>query len=314
MKSTQEALQRLKRNIESVIIGKPDTIELLIITLLARGHLMIEDVPGVGKTSMAYALAHSLNLSFKRIQFTNDILPADITGVTVYNQKDNDFKFVQGPLFSNLVLADEINRCTPRTQSALLEAMNEHQVSVDHQTYSLEQPFMVIATQNPVESHGTFPLPESQMDRFMMYISMGYPSLQDERRLLALNPIKAELHSLNPVLSKNDLLQMQKQVDEVRIEPVLADYLLNIITRSRKTKHLALGVSPRGGLIFQQAARARALFHGRNYCIPDDIKELAIPVLCHRVIPDSKHISHDRRVADTSAIITEIIEAEEVPV
>lgn len=314
MNTTQESLQRLKKNIETVIIGKPETIELLIITLLARGHLMIEDVPGVGKTSMAYALAHSLNLSFKRIQFTNDILPADITGVTVYNQKDNDFKFVKGPLFSNLVLADEINRSTPRTQSALLEAMNEHQVSVDHQTYSLEQPFMVIATQNPLESHGTFPLPESQMDRFMMYISMGYPTPEDERRLLATNPTRYKAPALDPVLSKDDLLHMQQQVDEVRIEPVLADYLLNIISRSRNTKHLALGVSPRGGLIFQQAARARALLHGRNYCIPDDIKELAVPVLCHRVIPESKHGAHDRRVADTSAIIREIIETEEVPV
>lgn len=314
MNSPHHALEKLQRNIESVIIGKPDTIQLAIITLLARGHLLIEDVPGVGKTSLAYALARSLHLSFKRIQFTNDILPTDITGVSIYNQKDNQFHFNKGPIFSNLVLADEINRSSPRTQSALLEAMNENQVTVDNATYDLEPPFMVIATQNPIESHGAFPLPESQMDRFMMYVSMGYPSEEDERRLLSSFSTRSAARDLKPVLEKSDLAELQNQVDEVKIEPVLTDYVLSIITATRNSKHLSLGISPRGGLILQQAARARALFHGRQYCIPDDIKQLAAPVLCHRVIPESRHGTHKRSAADTAPIIMDIVENQEVPV
>lgn len=314
MKSTAQALDALQRNIASVIIGKSETIQQAIITVLARGHLLIEDVPGVGKTSLAYALAQSLSLSFKRIQFTNDILPTDITGVSIYDQEEKRFHFNKGPIFSNMVLADEINRSSPRTQSALLEAMNENQVTVDNATYNLEQPFFVIATQNPIESHGAFPLPESQMDRFMMYISMGYPSPEDERRLLSTHPSLRNARELKPVLSKSELIDLQNHADRVKIEPVLVDYILSIVTATRSSKHLSLGVSPRGGLILQQAAKARALIQGRDYCIPDDIKQLAGPALSHRVIPASHHGAHKRSVADTAPIIMNIVDQLEVPV
>lgn len=309
-----ETLDRLRKNIESVIIGKSDAIELTIITLLARGHLLIEDIPGVGKSSLASALARSMDLGFNRVQFTNDILPSDILGVSTYNQKDGTFQFNKGPIFTNVVLADEINRSSPRTQSALLEAMNEQQVTIDNITYNLEDPFMVIATQNPIESHGANPLPESQMDRFMMAISMGYPSLEDERKLLGnANPTKA-IRAITPVLSKSDVLTLQQKTQEVRVEPVLIDYILSIVTATRESKYLSLGVSPRGGLVLQQAAQGRAFLHGRDYCIPDDIKQLAEPVLCHRVIPESRHGAHKRLVGDTASIISEIIEKTGIPV
>ena len=314
MTPAKETIDKLQRNIETVIIGKSETVRLAIIALLAKGHLLIEDVPGVGKTSLANSLALSLNLSFKRIQFTNDILPSDITGVSIFNHEDKCFDFKPGPLFANIVLADEINRSTPRTQSALLEAMNERQVSVDNATYPLEEPFMVIATQNPIESHGAFPLPESQMDRFMMHLSIGYPSLEDERVLLTSHLSGNKTKELKPVLSKTDVLHLQNQVETVKVEPLLTDYLLNIITATRQSNQLALGVSPRGGIIFQRAVRACALVNGRNYCIPDDIKQMAVPVLCHRVIPEHRHGSHKRSYADTAVIITEIIEKLAIPV
>jgi MoxR-like ATPase len=314
MTQAQDAIQRLKNNISSVIVGKPDVIEQAIISLIAKGHLLIEDVPGVGKSSLAYCLAHSLNLDFRRIQFTNDILPSDIVGVSIYNQKEGAFHFNRGPIFANLVLADEINRSSPRTQSALLEAMNEKQVTVDNQTFQLEEPFMVIATQNPIESHGAHPLPESQLDRFMMYISMGYPQPDDERKLLAQASPAQNIRNIKAVLDKSDILELQRKAEAITIEPILTDYILNVITATRENPHLALGVSPRGGLILQQAARARALVYDRDYCIPDDIKQLAVPVLCHRVIPESRHGTHKRAVADTSAIINEIVERMEIPV
>jgi MoxR-like ATPase len=314
MKQAQDAIQRLKENIGSVIVGKPGVIEQAIIALIAKGHLLIEDVPGVGKSSLAYCLAHSVNLDFRRIQFTNDILPSDIVGVSIYNQKEGTFHFNKGPIFAHLVLADEINRSSPRTQSALLEAMNEKQVTVDNQTYQLEDPFMVVATQNPIESHGAHPLPESQLDRFMMYISMGYPDPDNERKLLNQTSPIQNIRDIKAVLDKNDLLELQHKAQAVTIEPVLTDYILNVITATRESSHLTLGVSPRGGIILQQAARARALIYGRDYCIPDDIKQLAVPVLCHRVIPESHHGTHKRTVSDTSAIINDIVESMEIPV
>jgi len=314
MTQAKQAIARLQSNIESVIIGKPDVIERTIITLLAGGHLLIEDVPGVGKSSLAFVLARSLGLEFRRIQFTNDILPSDIIGISIYNQKDNSFEFNRGPIFANLVLADEINRSSPRTQSALLEAMNEKQISVDNRTYDLEDPFMVIATQNPIESHGAHPLPESQLDRFMMYISMGYPNPEEERRLLGTQSPSRNIKEIQPILTRDDVLDLQRQAEAVTMEPVLIDYIMNVMTATRESRHLSLGVSPRGGLILQQAARARALVHGRTYCIPDDIKQLAVPVLCHRVIPQSHHGMHKRTVADTSAIIMEIVDKMEIPV
>ncbi len=314
MNAQSPILGRLKDNIEKVILGKSEAVRLAIITLLAQGHLLIEDVPGVGKTSLAHALAHSLNLTFKRIQFTNDILPSDITGVSIFNQKENRFEFNKGPLFANIVLADEINRSTPRTQSALLEAMNEKQVSVDNSTYPLDPPFMVIATQNPIDSHGAFPLPESQMDRFMMYISMGYPSEEDERRLLSTHTQGNKAGELDAVLTREEVVTLQSQVESVTVEPVLVDYILKIITATRTSQHLALGVSPRGGLIFQQAARACALLEGRAYCIPDDVKQLAVPVLAHRVLPQSSNGSHRHNFDESSAIIRDIVDSQEVPI
>ena len=314
MNQAQDAIQRLKNNIASVIVGKPEVIEQAIITLIAKGHLLIEDVPGVGKSSLAYSLAHSVNLDIRRIQFTNDILPSDIVGVSIYDQNEGAFHFNKGPIFANLVLADEINRSSPRTQSALLEAMNEKQVTVDNQTYPLEDPFMVIATQNPIESHGAHPLPESQLDRFMMYISMGYPRPDDERKLLAQASPLQNIRNIKAVLDKTDILELQRKAEAITIEPILTDYILNVVTATRESPHLALGVSPRGGIIWQQAARARALVYGRGYCIPDDIKQLAVPVLCHRIIPESRHGTHKRSVSDTSAIINEIVESMEIPV
>ena len=314
MNQAQDAIKRLKDNIGSVIVGKPDVIEQAVIALIAKGHLLIEDVPGVGKSSLAYCLAHSVNLDFRRIQFTNDILPSDIVGVSIYNQKEGTFHFNKGPIFAHLVLADEINRSSPRTQSALLEAMNEKQVTVDNQTYQLEDPFMVVATQNPIESHGAHPLPESQLDRFMMYISMGYPDPDDERQLLTQNSPAQNIRDIKAVLDKDEILALQRQAETVTIEPLLTDFILNVITATRESSHLALGVSPRGGIILQQAARARALVYGRDYCIPDDIKQLAVPVLCHRVIPESHHGTHKRTVSDTSAIISEIVDRMEIPV
>ena len=314
MNQAQDAIKRLKNNIASVIVGKPEVIEQAIIALIAKGHLLIEDVPGVGKSSLAYCLAHSVNLDFRRIQFTNDILPSDIVGVSIYDQKEGAFHFNKGPIFANLVLADEINRSSPRTQSALLEAMNEKQVTVDNQTYPLDDPFMVIATQNPIESHGAHPLPESQLDRFMMYISMGYPEPDDERKLLSQASPLQNIRNIKAVLDKNDILELQRKAEAVTIEPILTDYILSVVTATRESPHLSLGVSPRGGIILQQAARARALVYGRNYCIPDDIKQLAVPVLCHRIIPESRHGTHKRAVSDTSAIINEIAERMEIPV
>ncbi len=312
MNLAQEKLSRLRENIERVIFGKSETIDLAITCLLAKGHLLIEDVPGVGKTSLAQCLANSLQLDFKRIQFTNDLLPTDITGVSIYDQEEKRFHFQKGPLFANIVLADEINRSTPRTQSALLEAMNEKQVSADNYTYILDEPFMVIATQNLIESQGAYPLPESQLDRFMFYMSMGYPSQENERRLLQEQTERPSPSSVKTVLEKEEVLKLQALVDSIKIEPVLTDYILNIITATRECADLTLGVSPRGGLIFQQALRAWALVKGRDYCTPDDVKHLAVPVLCHRVIPQSHKTS--RRFADTASIIHQILEQVSVPV
>jgi MoxR-like ATPase len=314
MTSKNQDLENLKQNINSVIIGKSDVIDLALISILARGHILIEDVPGVGKTSLACALAQSLDLSFKRIQFTNDILPSDIVGVSIYDSDEKRFRFNKGPIFSNLVLAYEINRSSPRTQSALLEAMNENQATIDNETHELDSPFIVIATQNPIESHGAFPLPESQLDRFMMYISMGYPAQEDERKILRTKPGQRNPKNLKPVIDKTTLLKMQSQVDEVVFESVLIDYVIQIVTATRNSNNIALGVSPRGGLILQQAARARAFLSGRDYCIPDDVKQLAVPVLCHRIIPQSRNGANSRKVSDTAPLISEIIENQLIPI
>ncbi len=284
MENHVERIARLQANIEQVLFGKPEPIRLSIVALLARGHLLIEDIPGVGKTTLAQALARSLGGSFQRIQFTSDLLPSDILGVSIYDPQQGQFEFKPGPIFANVVLADEINRTTPKTQSSLLEAMNDFQVSVDHHTYPLPQPFLVLATQNPLEYHGTHPLPESQMDRFLLRLRLGYPDQNEEKRILRAQAASATLEQLRPVLNQDELLALQQMVARVRIDESLVDYLMAIVGATRRCEGLTLGASPRGALALYRASQALALIHGRDYCVPDDIKYLAIPVLAHRLL------------------------------
>jgi MoxR-like ATPase len=278
-----ELIRRLEDNVRRVLVGKPEAIRLAVVGLLARGHLLIEDVPGVGKTTLAAALARSIGVGFQRIQFTADMLPADILGVTVWEPTRSEFVFKPGPLFTNVVLADEINRTTPKTQSSLLEAMNEAQVSLDHSTHPLPRPFMVMATQNPLEYEGTHPLPESQLDRFLLRIRIGYPGASDEKAILrgggALAP-----ESLAPVITAADVVHLQDQVDRVRADESVLDYLMALVEATRRSPLLRLGVSPRGSLALLRAARARALADGREFLVPDDLKALAVPALAHRVL------------------------------
>ena len=274
----------LESNIAKVIKGKDLVIRASITSLLARGHLLVEDVPGVGKTTLAQALARSLGVTFHRIQFTSDLLPSDILGISIFNQSEQKFEFVAGPIFANVVLADEINRATPKTQSALLEAMSESTVSVERKRYRLTEPFFVVATQNPLEFHGTFPLPESQLDRFLMSINIGYPSLEDEKALLLAGGVEDELENLGPVLPLNDLLNLQSMVQEVKVSPKIAEYLMNIVDATRHKREFVLGVSTRGALGFYRAAQANALCEGRDFVTPDDIKSLATSILSHRIV------------------------------
>ena len=280
-------IDELRKNIERVIKGKSEVISLAIITLVARGHLLIEDAPGLGKTILAQSLAMSIHSSFQRIQFTSDLLPSDILGVPIYNPPKGTFDFKPGPIFTNIVLVDEINRTSPKTQSSLLEAMNEFQVSVDGQTYPLPQPFMVIATQNPLEYQGTYPLPESQLDRFMMRTHMGYPPLAEEKEILNHTRIEEEVKKLQPVMSGQEVINLQLKADEIQVNDEIIDYVMALVTATRNADQLRLGVSPRGGLFLLRAAKSKALIEGRNYCIPDDVKSLALPILAHRIIPAS---------------------------
>ncbi|MFI5059463.1 MAG: AAA family ATPase [Candidatus Acidiferrales bacterium] len=311
--ATFQIVSQLQRAIARTIYGKEEAIQLALITLLARGHLLIEDVPGVGKTTLAQAIAKSFHCTFQRIQFTSDLLPSDVIGVSVYNPETRDFEYRTGPLFANVVLADEINRTTPRTQSALLEAMNEAQVTVDGKTLSLPQPFLVIATQNPVEHHGTYPLPESQLDRFLMRIKMGYPSPETEREILRKRANDDPLQSLEPVAGVQDVLAMQDAVMQVKVDSSLHDYALEIVTRTRQTDQLALGVSPRGTLMLQRAAQARAFLDGRDYCLPDDFKRLAVAVFSHRVVASSRHASLQKKSETTESVLREIVDSVPVP-
>jgi MoxR-like ATPase len=279
-----EPIRRLEDNVARVIRGKREVIRLATVCLLAKGHVLVEDVPGVGKTTLAQALARSLGLSFQRIQFTSDLLPSDIIGVSIFNQKNQAFEFVPGPLFANLVLADEINRATPKTQSALLEAMSERKVSVERRRYALPEPFLVLATQNPLEYHGTFPLPESQLDRFVMCLSLGYPPRADERDLLLSGGVENLLDQMQPVLSREDLTDLQAQAGRVRVADKLADYMLSIAEATRHGGDFLLGVSTRGIQSLYRTAQALALCEGRAYAIPDDVQRLAPAVLGHRVV------------------------------
>jgi MoxR-like ATPase len=276
-------IRRLEDNVGRVLRGKPEVIRLAVVSLLANGHVLIEDVPGVGKTSLAHALARSLGLAFQRIQFTSDLLPSDILGVSIFNQKNQQFEFVPGPIFANVVLADEINRATPKTQSALLEAMSEGHVTVERKRFVLPQPFLVIATQNPLEHQGTFPLPESQLDRFLMSLSLGYPPRADEKDLLLSGGVEDLLEHLQPVLSQEGLIDLQARVARVRVADKLADYMLSLAEATRHGGDFLLGVSTRGLQSLFRAAQALALCEGRGYVIPDDVQRLAGPVLAHRI-------------------------------
>jgi MoxR-like ATPase len=279
-----EPIRRLESNVARVIRGKREVIRLTTVCLLARGHVLLEDVPGVGKTTLAQAFARSFGLAFQRIQFTSDLLPSDIIGVSIFNQKTGAFEFVPGPLFANVVLADEINRATPKTQSALLEAMSERRVSVERMRYTLPEPFAVLATQNPLEYHGTFPLPESQLDRFLMSLSLGYPPRSDEKDLLLSGGVENILESLQPVLSGEDLLDLQERVARIRVADKLAEYILSLAEATRHGGEFLLGVSTRGAQALFRATQALALCEGRSYAIPDDVQRLAAPVLGHRIV------------------------------
>ena len=301
-----EAIERLRPNITSVYMGNTAAVDRIIVCLMARGHVLIEDVPGVGKTVLANAVARSVACSFTRIQCTPDLLPSDIIGVSIYDREKNAFEFKRGPIFHNIVLADEINRTTPRTQSALLEAMNEATVSVDGQILPLPQPFMVVATQNPYEFEGTYFLPENQLDRFLMRINLGYPAPDDEARIIEQQPARTALARLQPVLTALELLSLQERVDRVTMDQALVDYIIALAEATRTHDDLQIGISPRGALALAQAARATALMRGRDYCVPEDIVSNVLPVCAHRVI--SKTYMHAGDTATTRRIIQQILE------
>ncbi len=308
-----KSIQALEENIGSVIFGKQDVVRLAVAGLLTKGHILIEDVPGIGKTTLARAIAKSLDCTFQRIQFTNDLLPSDIIGVTIYNQHTQEFEFKAGPIFANVILADEINRTTPKTQSCLLEAMNELQVSVDGITYRLPEPFLTLATQNPVEFHGTYPLPESQLDRFMLKVRMGYPPGEDEKKMVTGQRVTAPVEAVEPVVHAKDVCAMQNMIPEVKVEPALVDYLMAIVEATRNSPAIELGVSPRGAMSFYRAAQANAFVNKRNYCVPDDIKELSIPCLSHRIIPATGLDVENTRAEIGERAISEIMDRIPVP-
>ncbi|MGO8674225.1 MAG: AAA family ATPase [Capsulimonadaceae bacterium] len=306
----EHKVRLLADSIEKVIIGKREVVELSLTCLLCNGHLLIEDIPGVGKTTMAKALARSMACAFKRVQFTPDLLPADITGTSVFNQQTSKFEFREGPIFGNIILADEINRATPKTQSSLLECMEERQVTVDAITYELPVPFFVVATENHIEAHGTYPLPEAQLDRFLMRVAMGYPDRAEEARILAQQTRDCPLESIEPVLSREEIISLQRSVRNVYVNPSLHDYIVDIVTATRKHPQIALGASPRGSLALLHTSQAYAAIHGRNYVLPDDIKKLASYVLGHRMI-----LRSDARLrsASSDTIVRDILGSVKVP-
>jgi MoxR-like ATPase len=306
-------VELLQSTIERVIRGKPEVVRLALVTLLAGGHLLIEDVPGVGKTTLAHALALALDCTFQRIQFTSDLLPSDVIGLSIYNQHDSLFEWKPGPIFANLVLADEINRTTPKTQSALLEAMAERHVTVEGITHALPQPFMVLATQNPIEHHGTYPLPESQLDRFMLRLRIGYPGVADEKLILRDREHAEPLDDMQPVMTAQDVLELQDAVSEVAVDDAIVDYLMRIVAATRSSEMLDLGVSPRGTLSLFRAAQALALTEERSYCLPDDIKRLVVPVFAHRLTVSSRYSSAMRRSEEAEAVLLEIMKTISVP-
>jgi len=313
--SVSSRLHDLQRSISTVVKGKEQVIQTALVSLLARGHLLVEDVPGVGKTTLAHALARSFHCSFQRIQFTSDLLPSDVIGVSVFNPVSHEFEFKPGPVFANIVVADEINRTTPKTQSALLEAMNESQITVDNHTHPLPDPFLVVATQNPIEHHGTYPLPESQLDRFLMRIRMGYPERSSEKEIIRNNAGAAgqSAEQIQPLMDVADVIAMQGMVSRVKVDESLLDYALDIIERTRQTEQLTLGVSPRGAVMLHRAAQARAFLEGRDFCLPDDFKQLIVPVFAHRVVVSSRYVSTQKKSDQAETILREIVDTTRVP-
>jgi MoxR-like ATPase len=305
---------QLEDSLRKVIRGKDDIIRLALVSMLARGHLLIEGVPGVGKTTLAQALARALDCSFQRVQFTSDMLPSDIIGISIYSALEQQFEFKCGPVFTNILLADEINRTTPKTQSALLEAMNEGQITVDSRSYPLPQPFLVIATQNPVEHHGTYPLPESQLDRFLMRVQMGYPDSTAEREILRSEAGAVKLEHMSPVLSGADVLEMQSAVTQVRVDESLVTYALAIVKKTRDSERFSLGVSPRGSQMLYRAAQAMAFLDGRTFCVPEDFKPLVLPVFAHRVVVNGMQSSSYKKSQQAEQAMQEIVDSTPVPV
>jgi MoxR-like ATPase len=306
-----EKLTHLRRNVQSVLLGKEKAVREVLVALLARGHVLLEDVPGVGKTILTRALARSIDCTFSRIQLTPDLLPSDILGVSVFDSARGEFVFKRGPIFANIVLADEINRTTPRTQSALLEAMNESQVTTDGKTHPLGPPFMVMATQNPSDFEGTYFLPENQLDRFMVRVRIGYPDKQTEREILLTQPSRTRLAELQPVMSAGELIAIQDRVLEVRMDDAIVDYIVNIAEATRRSDELTVGLSPRGSLALMQAARAAAILDGREYVVPDDVKELAVSVCAHRLV--TRALAQDGSAVAAEAVFRKILETIAAP-
>jgi MoxR-like ATPase len=305
---------QLETSLRSVIRGNDEVVRLAVVSMLARGHLLIEGVPGVGKTTLGHAIARAIDCTFQRVQFTSDMLPSDVLGISIYSPIEQRFEFKPGPIFTNILLADEINRTTPKTQSALLEAMNEGQVTVDTHCHSLPQPFLVIATQNPIEHHGTYPLPESQLDRFLMRVLMGYPEGDAERAILRAEAGAAQLETMRAVLSGDEVVAMQQEVNQVRVDDSLVNYTLEIVRKTRESEYLSLGVSPRGALMLYRAAQARAYVEGRTYCTPDDFKALVVPVFAHRVVVNALYSSTQKKAEQAENVLREIVDGVSVPV
>jgi MoxR-like ATPase len=311
--SLYERAQRLEDNLKAVIRGSDEVVRLALVAVFAKGHLLIEGVPGVGKTTLGQTLARSLDCGFQRVQFTSDMLPSDLLGTSIYSATEERFEFKPGPVFTNVLLADEINRTTPKTQSALLEVMNEGQVTVDGQPLEVPRPFLVIATQNPVEHHGTYPLPESQMDRFLVRVQMTYPAPESEREILRAQAGAARLDEVRPVLSGVEVVEMQDQVKDVRVDESLVSYTLEIVGKTRQNEQLSLGVSPRGSLMLYRAAQAMAFLEGRSFTTPEDFKRLAVPVFAHRVVVNARYSSTLKSSEQAERILGEIVENVSVP-
>ncbi len=314
LQTSSQRAAALEVALRTIIRGQDQVVRLALVTLFSHGHLLIEGVPGVGKTTLAQALARALDVSFQRVQFTSDMLPSDVLGISMYSQAEQRFEFKRGPVFTNILLADEINRTTPKTQSALLEAMNEYQVTVDRESFALPQPFLVIATQNPVEHHGTYPLPESQLDRFLIRAHMSYPEGTSERQILRSEAGAARLDDVRPVLSGADILFIQDEVTRVQVDEALVEYALKIVALTRESTYLSLGVSPRGSMALYRAAQALALLEGRTFTTPEDFKSLAVHVFAHRVVISGRYSSTLKKADQAEQVLHDIIESVPVPV